>query len=415
MQIALNAINRCLQRFEHFGLTETLAHLGGNFGIQASAVNATATALNNVATTDTFSFDLKVGGGGGAAHAVTVSHETEAFIAPDAETHLYVVCEVTDIYQASDKDSILILIRDPGNTQTGEMVAHYLFANNADDETGNENHGSVWSCLFTEDMAGNSNQAIELNLSSSKVIMANNGGLNFQDGLTFSYWININELFSWESYPVSHGNWTTRWKTSITGDRLRFTINGSGGIVDVDSKRILETDIWYHILGLYNGMDVLVFINGVLEGYAPLSGTINTTSYDLVIGQSLPDQTGFNYKGLMDNLRIYNYGISYEEMKEIYEDERLGIMDSPDFDKIQVYPNPLKDNLHFEVKTKPGSFISISVYDIMGQNVLATEFKADHLGFLKQELDFSTIKSGAYILKTETETKNYLQKIIVSE
>jgi len=341
--------------------------------------------------------------------------ESITFTAPGTETHLYVVCEVKDIYQASDKDSILILIRDAGNTQTGEMMAHYLFANNADDETGNENHGSVWNCLYTEDMAGASNQAIKLNLSSSKVIVANNDGLNFQDGLTVSYWINIDELFNWESYPVSHGNWTTRWKTSITDNRLRFTINSSGGIVDVDSKRILETDIWYHIVGLYNGMDVLVFINGVLEGYAPLSGTFNTTSYDLVIGQSLPDQTGFNYKGLMDNLRIYNYGISYEDMKEIYEDERLNIMDSPSFDKIQVYPNPLKDNLHFEVKTEPGSFISISVYDIMGQKVIAAELKTDHQGFAKQELDFSTIRSGTYVLKAEAEAKIYVRKIIVSE
>ena len=114
-------------------------------------------------------------------------------------------------------------------------------------------------------------------------------------------------------------------------------------------------------------------------------------------------------------MSVYSYGISYEEMKEIYEDERLGIMDSPNFDKIQVYPNPVKDNLVIDLKTKPGGMVSVSLYSIMGQKVIAVELIANKKGFVKQTLDFTKFRPGTYVLKAEAEVNIYVRKIIVTE
>jgi len=245
------------------------------------------------------------------------------------------------------------------------------------------------------------------------VLVDNSDALNFRDGLTVSYWINISELFDRESYPVSHGNWTTRWKTSITDDRLRFTLNGSRGIVDVDSKQEFETDKWYHVVALYNGMDCLVFLDGKLEGFIPYSGQINITSYDLVFGQSLPDQTGFNYKGFMDNLRIYNYGISYEKVKEIYEGEASSVSNSMAEDNFRVYPNPVKDNITFELKTEPSATALISLHSITGQRVFAAELKADQQGYIQEKLDLNGIKPGSYILRFDSGANEYFRKVVV--
>ena len=117
----------------------------------------------------------------------------------------------------------------------------------------------------------------------------------------------------------------------------------------------------------------------------------------------------------MDNLRIYNYGISYEDVKAIYDDERLGIEDFQMFANVQVYPNPVKDYLYFELTTTPVSLISMSVYDMKGQKVIAAEFKTNLQGFVKEDLDFSNLGAGAYILNIESDTKKYTRKIIVSE
>ena len=180
-------------------------------------------------------------------------------------------------------------------------------------------------------------------------------------------------------------------------------------------KTILETDSWYHIVALYNGMDILVFINGELEGYAAYSGKINTTSYDLVIGQSLPSQEGFNYRGLMDNLHIYNYGITYEKVQEIYDNEKVDIFDLLVSDNLRVYPNPVKGSLNFELKTKPGSTVEISLHSITGQKIYSVNLKANNEGNIWQRIDLTEIGPGSYILKSKTEEGISVRKIIIGE
>jgi hypothetical protein len=62
----------------------TLAHLGGNYTINAPLVTVTATASDTQATTQTFSLDIGAVNVSPASLPVTAQHETEAFLAPSA-------------------------------------------------------------------------------------------------------------------------------------------------------------------------------------------------------------------------------------------------------------------------------------------------------------------------------------------
>jgi len=336
-----------------------------------------------------------------SASSGTVSGEgkTIDFNAPGEMADIYLVCEVSDTDGESAMDSILILVRDPGQGQTGELVAHYEFNENANDITGNGHDGTVSNCIYTDDMHGYEKKAIKFNISSSKVTVQNADDLNFQDGLTVSYWININEYFEHESYPVSHGNWTTRWKTSLTEEHIRFTLNGSNGTIDIDSEEKLEKDKWIHVVALFNVLDCLVFIDGELSGFKPYEGKINKTSYNLVFGQSLPDQSGFNYNGAMDKLRIYNYGISYEEVKEIYQSELLTIDNrSLPLNDLKVFPNPSSKGLFIEASTNPFQDVEIAVNSLMGQTIITKKTKADNNGFVRETLNIEILAPGSYFI-----------------
>jgi hypothetical protein len=328
----------------------------------------------------------------GSGNSITYS-------APASDANVYIVCEVTDSEMASDKDSLLVLVRDPSSGQTGELVAHYEFNGNANDISSNNHHGSVSNCIYVEDMHAVDEHAIRFNISSSKVSVPNDDQLNFQDGLTVSYWISVEEFYDRESYPVSHGNWTTRWKTSLTEQRLRFTVNGSAGIVDVDSEKMLETDTWMHVVGLYNGQDCLLFLDGELSGFKPFEGQINKTPYDLVFGQSLPDQSGFNFRGKMDKLRIYNYGISYEEVKEIYTSELSTIGDhSMGFDRLHIYPNPAKDFVWIAGHAAPSENIRIIISNLTGAVMQEIDTRADAEGYIQTGIATGDYDAGIYIV-----------------
>ncbi|OYW19523.1 MAG: hypothetical protein B7Z52_03455, partial [Burkholderiales bacterium 12-64-5] len=60
---------------------KTLAHLGGNFIIDAAAVNVTAAAPDNNASSDVFSLDVSLVNVGGGTTPVKVEHETSAYLA----------------------------------------------------------------------------------------------------------------------------------------------------------------------------------------------------------------------------------------------------------------------------------------------------------------------------------------------
>jgi len=325
--------------------------------------------------------------------------KTIEFTAPDEESNVYLSCLVMDNSGESTVDSLLILVRDPAYGQTGELVAHYEFNNNAIDVTGNGHNGIVSSCIYIDDMYGVEKKAINFNISTSKVIIPNDVNLNFEDGLTVSYWINIKEFFEHESYPVSHGNWTTRWKTSLTNKYLRFTLNGSNGVIDVDSENELEINKWIHVVALYNGFDCLVFIDGELSGFKAYEGKINKTTYDIVLGQSLPDQGGFNYKGAMDNLRIYNYGISYEKVQEIYQSELLAINNRLALNNsLTLYPNPSNGFLHIEATSIQGQAVDISITTVNGQIIVEQKAIANNEGNVSETLNIENLAPGSYFI-----------------
>ena len=63
----------------------TLAHLGGNYTLNAPSVTVTASAPDVKATTQTFSLNIGAVAVSVASNPVTANHETDAFVAPNAK------------------------------------------------------------------------------------------------------------------------------------------------------------------------------------------------------------------------------------------------------------------------------------------------------------------------------------------
>jgi hypothetical protein len=118
---------------------------------------------------------------------------------------------------------------------------------------------------------------------------------------------------------------------------------------------------------------------------------------------------------MLDNLRIYNYGVSYDKVKEIYDGEASSVSNTWADDNFRVYPNPAKGNLQFELKTEPSATVLVSLHSITGRRVLAIELKADQQGYIKEKLDLKGIKPGSYILRFESGEGVYSRKVVIRE
>ncbi|MBU1101003.1 MAG: T9SS type A sorting domain-containing protein [Bacteroidetes bacterium] len=335
--------------------------------------------------------------------------------APANEGDYFISCSVSDGRGGVSEDSISVRVRDFSLHVPGNLVAFYPFNGNANDVSGNNLNGIVSGPDMINDRFGNSNEAYYFNGISDRITIPNDALLNFQDAISISTWIKVSEFFEREAYPLSHGSWEKRWKVSITNNRFRWTLKTSSGVKDLDSETLIEKGLLYHLVVLYSGDDYEIYLNGELDSFSNYSGAIAQTSYDFTIGQILPGNSSYNFKGELDDLRIYDYGLSYEEIQNLYdmpsslESGKAGELPT-ETRLYQNYPNPFNPTTKIRYSVSPASeHVVIKVYDLLGREVttLVNELKAQGTyivefnsnsinGQLTSGIYFYTLKVGKY-------------------
>jgi hypothetical protein len=95
---------------------------------------------------------------------------------------------------------------------------------------------------------------------------------------------------------------------------VQFRINGSGSTVTTNP---LNANTWYHIMGVYNGTDVRIYIDGALAGTpSNYSTAMSDNGQNLTIGRRNTD--GYYNRGLLEDVRIYSRALSAPEVTGLY-------------------------------------------------------------------------------------------------
>ncbi len=78
----------------------------------------------------------------------------------------------------------------------------------------------------------------------------------------------------------------------------------------------LENGQSVHLAGVYDGTAVRIYVNGSEDGSTPFSGSLTRTNQPLLLGRN--GIGGDIFKGLIDDLRIYNRPLSSGEIQSLY-------------------------------------------------------------------------------------------------
>ncbi|MDE3251199.1 MAG: HYR domain-containing protein [Bacteroidota bacterium] len=91
----------------------------------------------------------------------------------------------------------------------------------------------------------------------------------------------------------------------------------------VASNTRIQAGVWYHVAATWDGNVARIYINGVLDGSAPLSGTLTPTSSPLEIGRLGLHNQVYNIDyytyGLMDEVRIWNVARTQQEIQDNFQ------------------------------------------------------------------------------------------------
>ena len=150
------------------------------------------------------------------------------------------------------------------------------------------------------------------NGTGNYVVVLDNQYVRMSAGMTIEAWINFQSGGS--NSPRIISKQTDEWGTpgdyaiylngTGTSTTLAFWING---ITSISSNSTIYQNNWYHIACVYNGTQMKIYINGVLDKVQSVIGTHTPTTTNLTFGRK---GVGSNYldkfKGNLDEIRFWN-------------------------------------------------------------------------------------------------------------
>lgn len=196
------------------------------------------------------------------------------------------------------------------------LVGHWKLDNNAQDSSVNGNNGTL-AGNATFATAGRIGAALTLDGIDDYVNCGNGAALNITDAVTLSAWIKPDDAANSEHNPfVAKGDTSYALKHNTTNTIEFFIYDGAWYAVNSEA---LTTDFggtWHHVAGTYDGVQLKLYVDGVLVGSNLHTGDIDSVTYDVNIGRDSQNTDRF-YDGQIDDVRIYHGALPKSEVLKL--------------------------------------------------------------------------------------------------
>ncbi len=137
------------------------------------------------------------------------------------------------------------------------------------------------------------------------------GRFDLNSEITLEAWIRTNDVRNQEKTIISKGN--SAWKLSLANDgKLQF---GLDGLITMLGTSDLADGEWHHVAGSYDGTEMSICIDGVLENQQALVGNFNTNNLAVQIGNN-PEVSNSYFEGDIDEVRVWSVGRSLKDIRE---------------------------------------------------------------------------------------------------
>jgi hypothetical protein len=206
---------------------------------------------------------------------------------------------------------------------TNGLVGYWPFNGNANDESGNNNDGTVNGAALTTDRNGNNNSAYYFDGVNDFIEVTHNSTLDFSsnDFLSVSFWINM------ESYPPSpYHDIVFSKQTGSGSSQCGFNINqvalyvgNSSGFETVGLSGSYPLNQWVHVVFVWGNGIKESYLNGVQVQSSTNSTEIGANTMNLLFGKAnWSNINALPFNGKLDDIAIYNTALDSTEVLALY-------------------------------------------------------------------------------------------------
>ncbi|PSH02270.1 MAG: hypothetical protein BRC26_01410, partial [Nanohaloarchaea archaeon QH_8_44_6] len=166
--------------------------------------------------------------------------------------------------------------------------------------------------------------------SRDNLTVSVDSSLDFEGEVTVSAWVNLgdepdgstnyqhkvvygdNDGYNSDTYDLRRG--PNDWEWEVNGSVTEC----ADGVCDAPA-----VGSWQHVVGVANGTHIVLYVNGVMRNATGFSSGIGEEG--LAIGSQGGDNKHFN--GSIDEVRVYDRGLSQQEIKQLYFEGKDGVFD----------------------------------------------------------------------------------------
>jgi len=210
---------------------------------------------------------------------------------------------------------------DPG---AKGLIADYPMENDVNDVSGNELHGTfmgdpnMGGPTFVAGMEG---MALDLDGVDDYVDCGYDPLFDVNSNeITVSAWVTIRSNANQWAAIAAKGEYAWRLGNASWDPRFHFgiTIWSAPDTASIDGVTAVAYDEWHHVAGVFDGANIMVYLDGALDVSAATTEPIGVNDKNMLIGNN-PDDPVRYWDGLVDELKIYDRALSECELLYLAE------------------------------------------------------------------------------------------------
>jgi len=216
-------------------------------------------------------------------------------------------------------NSLIMIYNFENKSELGENSTYFV------DVSKYANNGF---CLGTNcpklNTSGRYGNAMTFDGVDDSISAGNASYLNPTNAISVQAWIKPNSLIGtdWGSaivtkYGGNYQGYILDLEASSGGSPKFVVCSPSSCYQAIGSFTSISINSWNHLVGVWNGTNVLIYVNGVLKNTVSAPALTNDANQPLTIGKESWYAGGY-FNGTIDEVRIYNYSLSNLEVYELY-------------------------------------------------------------------------------------------------
>lgn len=307
------------------------------------------------------------------------------------------------------------------------LVGSWPFNGNANDESINNNNGTVLGATLTTDRFGNPNSAYSFDGVDDYISLGSDPALyRYNTDFTISAWVRrtvnppgfTQPIFTNRTSNTGSEFFIDGASNSLAGHLGYATYNGSTYGITRSNITVPINAGYQHVVMVYsyngsNNNSVKLYINNVLDKTTNGLIDIPISTEATRIGWSpyFPQSDRY-FEGDIDDIFVYNRALDSAEVDTLYNFQPVGINDINNAFTTKIGPNPSNTgvfNVYLSTNnsTNNSTNVAVEVYNVLGENLLNETTRGNNFS-----VNISNHPKGVYFVKINIDGVVDTQKIV---